>query len=348
MVSMCVLLGLLPQRCAPWAAVFLISLWTGCGDAGSVVGVDPGVGGSPAPPTEDRRGVFDFLVTSLNFYYPEPIDESDQQASNPCGLEGATDNTFYRPLLFSDARVDGFDLDGAVSVDDEGLCGQADYLGLDGSPGVDYAFLGIIDLIRPIRPDQVARGVLANAPSEGLINFGIRLSGVDSLANDDEIEVLITDVSEVPLRGTDGSIIARGSVSVDPNPDWQTTFRGRIVEGVLTAGPVDFTLGDIDLIIIDDRVLHLRDAMIRATVTERSDGALKLSATLSGWWSRQNMIDTIGGIVLAIGANDGELACAAQLWADGSSNGSDCDLVSTIFEVTAVSGFLTGLEERSN
>ncbi len=318
-----------------------------CGDATPADGPEPGAGGSggtPAP-AENRAGVFDFLVTSLNFYYPEPLEEAGEEAPNPCGLAGATDNTIYRPLLFGDAAVDGFDLDGLVSTDDAGLCGQGDYEAPDGATGIDYAFLGIIDLIRPIRPDQVARGVLANAPSEGLINFGIRLSGVDDLENDDAIEVLVTDVSEVPLRGTDGQIIARASVPVEPNPDWQTTFPGRIVDGVLTAGPTDFKLGDIDLIIIEDKVLELRGAMIRATLTERPDGVLELDSRLSGWWTRENMLDTIGGIVLAIGSNDGELACAAELWADASSDGVECDLVSTIFEVTAVSGFLTGLDE---
>ncbi|MGD8824083.1 MAG: hypothetical protein PVI24_03820 [Myxococcales bacterium] len=303
-----------------------------------------GAGGNPAALPSDREGVFDFLVTSLNFYYPEPIEELAEEIPNPCGLDGTTDNTMYRPLSFGEAVVNGFDLDGVASADGSGPCGQADYLGTDGSDGIDYAFLGIIDLIRPIRPDQVARGVLASAPSEGLINFGIRISGVDSWNEDHDVEVLVTDVSEVPLRGTDGRIIARSSVAVEPNPDWQTRFRGQIVDGVLTAGPSDFTLGDIDLIIIEDKVLRLRDAMIRASFTERADGVIELSSVLSGWWSKDNMLDTIGGIVLAIGANDGELACAADLWADASSNEVDCDLVSTIFEVNAVSGFLTGLE----
>lgn len=349
MVFMRVLRALPFPRVGPPAGLLcLVAAMGGCGGGAPLVpgedGGTAGAGGDPGVLPSDREGVFDFLVTSLNFYYPEPIDEAAEEIPNPCGLNGTTDNTMYRPLSFGEAIVNGFDLDGVASLDDGGACGQADYGGTDGSHGIDYAFLGIIDLIRPIRPDQVARGVLANAPSEGLINFGIRISGVESFEEDDAVEVLITDVSEVPLRGTDGQIIARSSVPVEPNPEWQTRFSGRIVDGVLTAGPADFTLGDIDLIIIEDKVLRLRDAMIRASFAERPDGVLELRSVLSGWWSRDNMLDTIGGIVLAIGANDGELACAADLWADASSNGTDCDLVSTIFEVDAVSGFLTGLE----
>ncbi|MDH3199878.1 MAG: hypothetical protein OEM15_03190 [Myxococcales bacterium] len=328
------------------AALLLIAVLAACGDSTTSSDNTGGAGGTiPAPTVEE--GVYDFLATELNFYYPEGLSESDTDATNLCGLDTITDNTTYRPLLFDDVVVNGFDLDDAVSTGDSGLCAQADYTGIDGSSGVDYGFLGIIDMIRPIRPDQVARGVLANAPSEGLINFGIRLSGVESLENDDSVEVFVAPTSEVPLRGTDGRIIPRSSVPIDPNPEWQTTFRGQIVDGVLTTEPADFTLGNIDLIIVFDRVLELRGARIRATFTEIREGVIEVDSILAGWWSNDNMIDTIGDIVLAIGANDGELQCSAEMWADGSSDGTSCDMTSMIFRTVSVSGFLTGFEEAN-
>lgn len=322
------------------AALLVIAMLAACGD--STTGSENGGAGGIAD-----EGVYDFLATELNFYYPEGLGESDTDAPNPCGLATTTDNTIYRPLLFDGVAVNGFDLDDIVSNGDSGLCGQADYPGIDGSPGVDYAFLGIIDMVRPIRPDQVARGVLANAPSEGLINFGIRLSGVDSLENDDSIDVFVAPTSEVPLRGTDGRIIPRSSVPIDPNPAWQTTFRGQIVDGVLTTEPADFTLGNIDLIIVFDRVLELREARIRATFRELREGVIEMDSILTGWWLTDNMIETIGDIVLAIGANDGELQCSAQMWADASSDGTSCDMTSMIFKTISVSGFLTDIEEAN-
>jgi hypothetical protein len=135
-------------------------------------------------------------------------------------------------------------------------------------------------------------------------------------------------------------------VPIDPNPQWHNIFRGRIVDGVLTTEPTDFALGNIDLIIVFDRVLELRDARVRATFRELREGVLEMSATLSGWWSTDNMIDTIGEIVLAIGANPGELQCSAGMWADGSSDGTTCDLTSMIFSTRSVSGFLTDVEEE--
>ena len=314
-------------------------------DPGTASG--PGEGGTGGSRSDDpvgprvEPGVYDFLATELNFYYPPGLEESDEVAANPCGLNAGTDNTTYRPLLFDSVVVDGFDLDGVSSADDSGACGQRDYAGADGSDGIDYAFLRIIDMIRPIRPDQVARVVLAEAPSEGLINFGIRLSGVDSFENDDSVEVFVAPTAEVPLRGTDGEIIPLSSVPIVSNTDWHTTWRGRIVDGVLETEPTDFTLGNVNLIIVFDRVMKLRDARLRATFTEVREGVVEMRSQLSGWWSTDNMLDTIAEIVLAIGANDGELACSADMWADASSDGQSCDLTSMIFQTVAVSGFLT-------
>jgi hypothetical protein len=323
----------------------LLVLLAACGSDATGGGLPvPDGGVDPRGPLEPVDS-FDFLATELNFYYPEGIGQSDQQAPNLCGLPAPTDNTFYEPLLYDDVRVTGFDMDDTVSTSDSGLCGQADFQGTDGNPGIDYAFLRVIDMIRPIRPDQVASGVLAQAPSEGLINFGIRLSGVDSFENDDEVDVLVITTIEPPLRGTDGVIIPLSSVTVDQNPEWQTRFKGRIVEGVLTTEPTDFVLGDIDLLVIFDRVLRLSDARLHATFVETEEGVIVVDALLSGWWTRENMLHTISDVVTAIGSNDGELACAFDTWADRSTNGETCDLMSMIFKVGAVSGFLTGFDE---
>lgn len=314
----------------------------GTGGTGGIVGAGGTRGDVPANPVaEDTR---DFLATELNFYYPEGIGQSTEVTTNPCGLDAGTDNTMYEPLIYDEVVVTGFDMDGTVSNGDAGLCGQADFPGTDGGDGVDYAFLHVIDMIRPIRPDQIARGVLAQAPSEGLINFGIRLSGVDDLDNDDSVEVLVITTIEPPQRGTDGRIIALSSVTIDPTPEWRTTFNGRIVDGVLTTDPADFVLGDIDLLVIFDRVIRLSDARLRATFIERDNGVIEVDGLLSGWWSRENMLHAISQVVTAIGANDGELACAFDTWADRSTDGETCDSMSMIFKVGAVSGFLTGFE----
>ncbi|TFH31839.1 MAG: hypothetical protein E4H00_02685 [Myxococcales bacterium] len=167
---------------------------------------------------------------------------------------------------------------------------------------------------------------------------------MDDLENDDSVEVLVITTIEPPQRGTDGRIIPLSSVTIDPTPEWRTTFTGRIVDGVLTTDPAEFVLGDIDLLVIFDRVLRLSDARLRATFTEVDHGAVRVDGLLSGWWSRENMLDTISQVVTAIGSNDGELACAFDTWADRSTDGETCNSMSMTFKVGAVSGFLTGFE----
>jgi len=289
-------------------------------------------------------GVLDFVATELNFHYPEGIGEDTEESINICGLDAQTDNTIYTPLLFDEVEVSSYDLDGVDTTDDSGPCGDLDYPDGNGGTGVDYAFLHAIDMIRPLRPDQLARGVLAEAPSEGLINFGIRFTGIDDLHNDDDVEVMLITTTEPPVVGTDGKIIPFASVTVDPNPEWRTVFKGRIDEGVLTTDPADFVLGDIDLLVIQDRVLRLEGARIHATIAHHDDGRLEFDARLAGWWDKENMIDVIGQGVLAIGSNEGELACTFDTWADYSSDGVECDRMSVIFEARGVSGFLTGFD----
>ena len=287
---------------------------------------------------------FDFIVTEMNFYFPEGLAPTETEAPNPCGLAGNTDNTVYQPLGLEGLVVEGFDLDGAEGA--EGMCAHSDYVGPDGQTGIDFGFLHVMDMIRPARPGQTIETVLASAPSQGLIKVGIRITGVDSFENDDEVELLVTTTADTPLLGTDGQIVPRSSVAVDNDPAFQSVFRGEIVDGVLTAGPADVAVGKVNLLVIQDRVVSLKDAMIRATLTETSEGIYEVDSILGGWWVRDEMEEAISRAILTIGANNGELDCVLDSYMDHSTDGTTCDAMSMVFKVKAVSGFLTGLETQ--
>ena len=104
-------------------------------------------------------------------------------------------------------------------------------------------------MVRPARPGQTIEVVLESAPSQGLVKIGIRASGVDDILNDEEVEVTVTTTRDTPLLGTDGEIIAGGSVAADDDPALQATFKGRIEDGVLHAGPADIAVGKVDLLV---------------------------------------------------------------------------------------------------
>ncbi len=291
----------------------------------------------PAQPTTQ-----DFLVTSIWFDVPEGIQASTETVANPCGVHKGTDNRTYQPLLLDGLQVDGFDLDG-VDTQQDGPCPHHDYAGPGGQKGIDYGFLHVMDMIRPARPGQTIETVLRSAPAQGLIRIGIRLSGVDDLQNDDAVEVQIVTTAAAPLVGADGELLAGSSVPVDDDPAFRSTLPGHIGDGVLYAGPGAVTMGKINLLVAQNRVIALDGVRIRATVTARASGGLEVDAKIAGWWRRDSMVEAIGGAVLTIGANPGELDCVLDKHLDHATDGKTCDAMSTMLRARAVSGFITGL-----
>jgi len=294
----------------------------------------------PWPPPQTTQ---DFIVTAITFYAPDDVPESDATVANPCGVDGVTKNATYTPLILDGLVVDGFDLDG---VDGQGSspCAHADYMSPSGTPGVDNGFLHVMDMVRPARPGQTIETVLASAPSQGLVKIGIRLSGVDDLDNDDDVQLLVTTIADTPLLGADGNILAGGSVAADNTPEYQSVLNGRIVDGVMEAGPGDISIGKINLLVVENRVVTLRDARVRAVVSGIPTGGLAVDAIMAGWWQRDDMVEAIGQAILAIGANPGELECVLDQHLDHALDGQTCDAMSTMIRVKAVSGFITGLD----
>ncbi len=286
----------------------------------------------------------DFLVTSLSFDVPEGIHAQAETVANPCGIKAGTDNSLYEPLVLEGLQVDGFDLDGADTQDD-GPCPHRDFVGPHGETGIDYGFLHVMDKIRPARPGQTIETVLRSAPAQGLVRIGIRLTGVEDIQNDDDVGVLIVTTAEAPLLGADGELLAGSSVRVDDDLAFRSALQGRIVNGVLTAGPGDVTMGKVNLLVSQNRIIALKDARIRAKVSTSPSGDLEVDARVAGWWQRDSMVEAIGTAILAIGANNGELACVLDAYADHSLDGKTCDAMSTMIHARAVAGFLTGLPD---
>jgi hypothetical protein len=294
---------------------------------------------APEPAT-----TYDFIVSELNLYYPEGLTASDDEAPNPCGLDLQTDNSVYEPLNIEGLKVNGFDLDGAHTTGD-GPCAHSDFYSGDGRSGIDFAFIHVIDQIRPARPGQTIEVVLESAPAQGLVRIAMRVSGVDDLVNDEDVEVVVTTTIDGPMLGTDGRIIAGSSVTSHSDPGFQSYLSGQIIDGVLTAGPGDVTVGEVNFLVVEGRVIRLKDAMVRATFAQRPNGMWDAEAVLAGWWRREDIVHAIGEAILAIGSNEGELACVLDAHMDHATDGQTCDAMSMMFRVRAVSGFITGLDE---
>ena len=296
------------------------------------------------PATTDLSPVQDFIITDIGYHYPEGLRESAAEIAHPC----STDGRLYRPLELDGLSVQGFDLDGRTSSDSEGLCGQPDLLGVDGTPGLDFAFLHMIDLIETARPGQGLDATLAGLPRSGNIRIGIRVSDLDDLRNDDHVEILVTNLLDPPLLGTDHQILPGGSVRADPDPAFQSRFVARVVDGVLEGGPSPLSIGPLDLHVIEDLSITLDDAMFRAVLRERPDGTLEADCLLAGWWALDDLRETTYKPSRALGASRDEMDCVLERYADHSSDGETCDAISMVFEGSTVGAVITGLDQAGD
>ncbi len=333
-----------PQR--RWASLAASAACVALGCAATPPEDSDAASGSADAPWRGRTApkTRDFLVTSIGFEVPVGTKAQAETVPNPCGQKKGTDNSRYEPLLLDGLPVDGFDLDGVDSKDD-GPCPHRDHVGPNGEKGIDYAFLHVMDMIRPARPGQTIETVLASAPSQGLIRIGIRVSGLDDLQNDDAVTVQVVTTAAAPLLGANGKILPGSSVPVDPDKTFRSTFQGRIQDGVLTAGPGSLKIGKIDLLVAQDRVIALQSVRLRAQIKTLANGEVEVDSRMGGFWQRDAMMEAMGYAVQTIGANAGELECVFDKHADHALDGKTCDAMSTILRTRAVAGFITGLDD---
>lgn len=226
-----------------WSAVVSTGLVMGgaCGDDdGPSPGTDSGMpemdGGGPMPEPLDCGDCF-FVVNGLDF--------------GP-GAEG---------------RYPGFDVDdndAGEFGDGEPNCGVPDYIGYDGTPGVDNGLGGLLGSASSFL--NVAEEV-ETALAEGSIIILVEPSGITS-----------TEQTNVPLRiylgetasGMAPMVDGMNRISADqvfnyfPEPD--ILVMGTISGGILTAGPLDLPLS---LSVMDTTLeLLIEDAQIRVDVAQ--------------------------------------------------------------------------------
>jgi hypothetical protein len=247
----------------------------GCA-SGDISGAAAGTGGAA-----DSRGApvavllpgLGFVASSFSFYYPV-----DPQTS-----------------------LDGFDLDNRVSSSDSpaaGECPHDDFTGPNQEPGIDYGFLDIIrnDEVREdgkyvfggFREGQIVDGVIGGAVKNGSMTILLQVQGLDDPQNDDDVVVQIYGSEDSPALGTDNSVLSGATLSIHPDTRFHTgEVPGAVVDGVLTAGPMDL-LFPVDIMIVRDEML-IHDSWLRV---ELGDGTFE--GIVAGYWDVANIRDVIG------------------------------------------------------
>lgn len=138
--------------------------------------------------------------------------------------------------------IDGFDLDDVVSTGypDPSGCVLADQTDREGNVGIDNMLAKMFEIIIDITGDAVY-GLIESSIEDGTLLIMVRLDGVDDPMNDPCVNVTISKGMGEPELGTDGAIAPDQTFGVDDNTP-TSIGTGRIVDGVLIAGPFEATV----------------------------------------------------------------------------------------------------------
>ncbi len=239
--------------------------------------------------------------------------------------------------------VDGVDLDETVSSSAAGgACAHDDFAGPAGGAGIDLQYWRAVGCVRGFQPGEIADIVVDQAVRDGSMTILIELWGVDDLRNDDDVRVQVFGSTDAPPRGADGALLPFGTLSVHSDARYRSAIgRGRIVDGVLSAGPMDARVRLNIQIVAGDLTFH--DASLRLTLAP--DGSAH--GALFGFQPVEELYDIYGrkagpAGAAALGYTCSGLYAALASEADGDYDAARgrCTSLSVGYHFTAVPAFV--------
>ena len=311
----------------PWmmaTAVLGVALLSCAGD-GPGVGGAPGTAGTTGEAVAQVLPGLGFVASSFGFYYPDD----------------------------SAAGIEGFNLDGRASRSDSpgaDECAHDDWTGPNQEPGIDYGFLTIIDndaqredgkyVFGGFHEGQLVDGVISGAVKNGSMTILLRIAGLDDPQDDDDVRVQIYSSEDSPALGTDNSVLLGATLGIHPDSRFHSSeVQGSVVDGVLTAGPIDL-LFPIDIMIVRDELL-IHDSWLRVELLD--DG---FQGTVSGYWDVANIRDIIGvpttdnGNAANFTIEQFDAAMAELADGDYDAVAGLCRSFSTMFRIAGVQAFI--------
>ncbi|MEZ4269278.1 MAG: hypothetical protein R3F39_23215 [Myxococcota bacterium] len=226
----------------------------------------------------------------------------------------------------------GLNLDGLVTTaTDSTGCGQPDFVGPDGRPGVDNAFAHVLP------PLEATMSSTVNETAQEAINTGevlllLAVDGIDDPQNDDKVTVSLYRADGRPNLGTDGRVLAGQSFYIAEGEAWSRDENATIKDGVISAGPFPIVLS------LDFFDTHIDLLMDNARVEYRLDA----SGNLTGVLGAMSHEDTLYKMVNDL---DADFLPIAQVllpeYADIDMDGDGrCDALSLGVELTGASAHL--------
>lgn len=264
---------------------------------------------------------------------------------------------FDRPLMrtVQSKRAIGLDLDGnATGAATAETCEHQTFTSPRGQAGIDNQAYRVLGCTREWRGVDGKAGDIVRGMNQFLASGEwtqvILLKGVDSLVEDDAVEVIYANTPDRPTLNSKGEFLSGVSFTVsDKPPRHRNVLRGRIRNGVLTTEPADIKLtqtwgqGGARDIRGNRTIWDLRRSQLRLTI--RADGSL--GGVVGGYQPVWDLIQSpsIGGAGAAL---DAGIDCASELktlkaMADGIKDPKTgkCTGVSSAIELEAVPAFVT-------
>lgn len=265
------------------------------------------------------------------------------QGTNICSNPELFDKPMQKTLQGKVAP--GLDLDAGAT---DG-CGHAEFKGLDGRSGIDNQVYRAMGCTRNYRGVDGQAGDIVkgwnNLLATGEQSIVMLVRGVDSLANDDHVELIVATTDDRPVLDSKRGFVTGASFTVSDNPRWRNVLTGRIVDGVLISAPGEIRLTQR----VGQGGIHGKNAEYhfyrsRFELRILPDGSLK--GLFGGYQPYRNVIQgtILGGLGAATAAG---IDCAAQYHtlkqlADGMRDPrtGECTAISAAMEVAAVPAFV--------
>ena len=245
--------------------------------------------------------------------------------------------------LAGPATAYGFDLDNAASgAKGFATCPHTEFSGSGGEKGIDNQLWRVLGCVGGYQPGRtIDEYAVANIKS-GSRTILIELSQLDDPRNDPDVTVGIYSSDDPVMLDSAGNIMRQASFHVADNRRYHARLEGRLVDGVLTAGPIEELRLEYNGQYLESEY-QFRQAQVRIEMKE--DGTIE--GLIGGYWDVEGFYDAHARQATRAGAFTvgytcpgiyGALYAAADAYPDPETG--QCTAISGAFRLQGTPAFV--------